>query len=110
MRRLLAAVFLVPVLSACAADRARTTLSDSTDAPRILPGSTAGAVALQLWELRDGLTLRDWKIEHPDEPVGGDSLPYAGRLGDWCAVSRRAVTVGPSVSQSKGYRAAFGIY
>lgn len=58
----------------------------------------AGAVALQLWQLREGLTLADWKTAHPDENVSGaDTSAVATQLGDWCAAAEHRQQIGARI-------------
>jgi len=94
-------LFLVLVLALAAAacrqgDTARTAVSDSS--LRVNPASVPGTVALELWQLRSGVTLGDWKNTRPDEPVSGaDSSAIARYFGDWCAASQKRVSVGSRV-------------
>lgn len=87
---------LLPLLAACGrSDAVRTAVSDSTQAARIDPGTVAGAVALELWQLRPGVTLGEWKIAHPDEVITDqDSSAVARFVGSWCAVARRRQALG----------------
>ena len=83
-------------LAACGrGDAARTTLTDTTSAPRVAAGSTAGAAIMELWQLRPGVTLAEWKAARPDESViPPDSGGAASNLGSWCAGVQRQVIVG----------------
>ncbi len=84
------------VVAGCGRDgAARTALTDSTRAVVVEPGTVAGAVALQLWELRPGVTLAQWKAAHPDEAVSGEDSAGAGAwLGSWCVAAQKLLPVG----------------
>jgi len=93
--------FLCPALALAAAacgtvERSRTAVSDSAQRITVDPRTAAGQTALELWQLRAGLTLGDWKNAHPDEPIlGADTSVLAAQfLGEWCAFAARRVTVG----------------
>jgi hypothetical protein len=88
--------WLLLALAACGrSDAARTTLSDSAAAPRIQPGTTAGASVVELWQLRPGLTLAEWKSTRPDETVTGpDSAGGLSALGTWCAGVQKQIVLG----------------
>ena len=99
MRRLAQVALVLMLVAACRrGETARTSLSDSTTGPLVQPGNTAGAAALELWQLRSGVSLADWKRARPDEPVtGSDTSSVAHALGDWCAGAQRQITVGQRV-------------
>jgi len=94
MRRAVPALLLVLALSACGkGETRRTVVSDSS--LRINPATVPGIVALELWQLRPGVTLGDWKNARPDEPVSGaDSSAMARYFGEWCAASQKRVAAG----------------
>jgi hypothetical protein len=85
---------LALALAACRqGETARTAVSDSS--LRVNPATVPGIVALELWQLRPGVTLGDWKTARPDEPVtGADSSAIARYFGDWCAASQTRATAG----------------
>lgn len=63
-------------------------------APSVDPTTPAGQVALELWQLREGVSLAEWRTSHGAEsvgPPGGDSP--AGMMG-WCARSSRTFEAG----------------
>lgn len=74
----------------------RTAVSDTASGARsINPATVAGVTALELWQLRPGVTLGEWKAAHPDEAVTGtDSSALSRYVGSWCAAAQRRTTVG----------------
>jgi hypothetical protein len=94
MRRPALPLLLLFAAAACRqGETARTAVSDSS--LRVNPATVPGTVALELWQLRPGVTLGDWKNTSPDEPVSGaDSSAIARYFGDWCAASQKRVTSG----------------
>ncbi|MFI5279414.1 MAG: hypothetical protein ACHQU1_02875 [Gemmatimonadales bacterium] len=70
--------------------------NDSTATVAINPSTPQGQIALELWQLRAGTTLGDWKGLHPDETIlGSDSSPLARHfLGPWCAFSTHRAAAG----------------
>ena len=62
----------------------------------INPSTPEGQIALELWQLRAGTTLGEWKGLHPDETIlGSDSSPLARHyLGPWCAFATRRAAAG----------------
>jgi hypothetical protein len=99
MRRPTSRTLLLVSLAACGrGEAARTAISDTTSAPRVQPGSVAGAVGLELWQLRPGVTLGEWKNAHPEEAVSGtDTSAVLRYVGDWCAAVQRRVQIGARV-------------
>ncbi len=83
-------------LAGCAGREAsRDVTADSGGAPRVEPGSVPGAAMLELWQLRPGITLREWKAAHPDEAVtGSDTSAMSAQLGPWCAGVQRPAILG----------------
>jgi hypothetical protein len=76
-------------------DTPRTAVSDTSNVPRVNPATTSGAVVLELWQLRPGVSLADWKNAHPDEPViAADTTASLRQFGDWCAAAQRRITIG----------------
>lgn len=95
MRRPTPMLALLLAIAACRGESVRTAVSDTTGAPQILAGSSAGAIVLQLWQLRDSMTLGEWKSARPDEPVSdADTSAMSSQLGEWCAASQQQATVG----------------
>lgn len=94
MRRPALLLFLALAPAACKqGESVRTAVSDTS--LRINPGTIPGAVALELWQLRPGVTLGDWKNTRPDEPVSGADSSAIGRyFGTWCAASQKRVVAG----------------
>jgi len=92
MPRPLAVTILLLVLGACRGDRPAAAAPGSF---AVDPSSTPGAVVLQLWQLREGVTLGEWHTAHPEETVAGDdSTALTRSFGDWCAFAGREITVG----------------
>ena len=98
-------LLLLLLLAACGrSDQVRTAISDSAQAPHIDPGTVAGAAALDLWQLRSGVTLGEWKTAHPDEAITDlDSTPVSRFAGSWCAVARRRTTLGERAVARSAY-------
>jgi hypothetical protein len=72
--------------------------------PAVDPASVAGRTALELWQLRPGVTLGDWRAAHPEDRVRGeDSLRMAAGFGEWCAVSRQDLRAGDRVVSRHAY-------
>lgn len=93
--RFLTCLAALLVVGCAARDVERTTVSDSSTGLRLEPGSTAGVMALELWQLRPGVTLREWQAAHPDDAVAGNDTSGTTRpMGDWCAAAQRDVSVG----------------
>lgn len=78
------------------ASRERPAGRDSTATVAINPSTPEGQIALELWQLRAGTTLDDWKGLHPDEAIlGSDSSPLARYyLGPWCAFATHRAAAG----------------
>jgi hypothetical protein len=99
---------LVPLLLAaavgCGGDRAPARGGIGGAGPAVDPGSVPGRGALELWQLRGGVTLGAWATAHPEESIAGeDTSREAEHLGEWCAVSSRAWTLGPRTLERRAY-------
>ena len=94
MRLTISALFLL--CAACrSADTRRTVVSDSAGGLRVDPATVPGAATLELWQLRPGITLGDWKGAHPDETITGtDTSAVSTQLGEWCAAAQRTTPLG----------------
>ena len=95
-RALLSAVLPLCLLACRPGERARSTSADSAGTVAINASTPAGQVALELWQVRGGVSLAEWKNVHPDEPVfGADTSVLASRfLGPWCAYSAHRTQAG----------------
>lgn len=86
---------LVPIaLAACRGDAPRAGATDST-AVRIAVGTPHGRVALELWQLRPGLTFAQWFQQHSEDEVTPAAPGDAdGPFGAWCVKSAEMAVVG----------------
>ena len=96
MRRPALLLALVLAAAGCGdRETARTAVSDTSNAPRVNPATTSGAVVLELWQLRPSVSLADWRSAHPDEPIVlADTTASLRPFGEWCAASQRRVQLG----------------
>jgi hypothetical protein len=69
---------------------------DSTVTVAINPSTPEGQIALELWQLKAGTSLGDWKGLHPEETILGSDTSALARhfLGPWCAFATRRATAG----------------
>ncbi len=77
---------LLLLLTACAGERPRAASGDSTAVP-VTASTPAGRVALELWQLRPGVSLGEWFQQHATDDVvpglPGDDDGH-GVFGNWC--------------------------
>jgi hypothetical protein len=105
MRRPWVAVALTLSLAACGdrgrpSRRARAAAAAVAGNPSIDPATVPGQVALELWQLRDSVSLAEWNAMQP-EPVARHTAGSDHEdLGGWCAVSeRRTQVAGRAISR-----------
>jgi hypothetical protein len=70
--------------------------AESTTTVAINPSTPQGQIALELWQLRAGTTLGEWKGVHPEEAIlGSDTSALALHfLGPWCAFATHRASAG----------------
>lgn len=95
-RSLLWTALPLAFLSCRARSPERQAGSESTATVAINPSTPQGQIALELWQLKAGTSLGDWKGLHPEETIlGSDSSALALHfLGPWCAFATRRATAG----------------
>ena len=97
IRRVVLCLALPTLAAACrTADQRPAAGPDSARAVAVDPGTPAGQIALELWQMRAGLTLGDWKNAHPDEPIlGSDTSGLVNEsFGEWCAFAAHRAPIG----------------
>jgi hypothetical protein len=92
-----AAIALAALSAACAGRErpaAHRAGRDSASGVLVDPATVPGSVALELWQLREGITLADWMsarieehLERPDTATGYDFA------GEWCARAEKRTRV-----------------
>jgi hypothetical protein len=95
-RSLLWTALPLAFLACRAVSRERPAGRDSTATVAINPSTPEGQIALELWQLRAGTSLGEWKGLHPDEAIlGSDTTPLARHfLGPWCAFATHRAAAG----------------
>lgn len=61
--------------------------------PEVNPSTVPGRVALELWQLRPGITLASWTAANLTDQVSGADSAVAEVPGGWCARSASAIEV-----------------
>jgi hypothetical protein len=83
MRKAIPSLLAAPcaLLLGCGADRAPANRSSSTIDPTTVPGR----VALELWQLREGVSLGRWFTDHAGERIEPFRPDTLSAFGLWCA-------------------------
>ncbi len=71
--------------------------------PAVDPSTAAGRVALELWQLRAGVTLGEWASANLNDDVTGPDSSYEGYMGRFCARGVLTVDIGGRPFQRQAY-------